>query len=350
MGAESTVASESSTTSVNAVEVGGGTNVSEATTTQSSLANQRIDFTDADPILRGLQLIGDERTNSLTLIGTPRQIEIATAQMIQLDVRRRQVAINLRVIDVNLGDDESFGTSFSFGVNDTAVTQAGGLGFINFVGSGNPLGIAREFLAQVDASIQNNSAEIVTDPTLVVQEGQPAAVQLTQEVVTNIETELETTEVGVIRTVTFEKEDAGLNLQIQVDRIDDNGFVNLAVAPSISAPTGSFNVGDDRATLLAKRELTSGQVRVRDGQTLVLSGIIQESDRVTATKVPILGDIPLLGALFRSTNNESIRRELIVLLTPEVIDDSDASVYGYSYTPGEDVQQLLQERRNELMP
>ena len=350
MGAESTVSSESTTTSVNAVEVGGGTNVSEATTTQSSLANQRIDFTDADPILRGLQLIGDERTNSITLIGTPRQIEIATAQMIQLDVRRRQVAINLRVIDVNLGDDESFGTSFSFGVNDTAVEQIGGLGFINFVGSGNPLGIAREFLAQIDASIQNNSAEIVTDPTLVVQEGQTAAVQLTQEVVTNIDTEVETTEVGVLRTVTFEKEDAGLNLQIQVDRIDDNGFVNLAVAPSISAPTGSFTVGDDRATLLAKRELTSGQVRVRDGQTLVLSGIIQESDRVTATKVPILGDIPLLGALFRSTNNESIRRELIVLLTPEVLDDSDASVFGYSYTPGEDVQQLLQERRNELLP
>ncbi|MEL6554312.1 MAG: AMIN domain-containing protein [Cyanobacteria bacterium J06621_11] len=350
MGAESTVASESSTTSVNAVEVGGGTNVSEATTTQSSLANQRIDFTDADPILRGLQLIGDERTNSLTLIGTPRQIEIATAQMIQLDVRRRQVAINLRVIDVNLGDDESFGTSFSFGVNDTAVQQNGGLGLINFVGSGNPLGIANEFLAQVEASIQNNSAEIVTDPTLVVQEGQTAAVQLTQEVVTNIETEIETTEVGVIRTVTFEKEDAGLNLQIQIDRIDDNGFVNLAVAPSISAPTGSFSVGDDIATLLAKRELTSGQVRVRDGQTLVLSGIIQESDRVNTRKVPILGDIPLLGALFRSSTNESIRRELIVLLTPEVIDDSDASVYGYSYTPGEDVQQLLQERRNELLP
>ncbi|MEL6901221.1 MAG: AMIN domain-containing protein, partial [Cyanobacteria bacterium J06606_4] len=78
MGAESTVASESTTTSVNALDVGGGTNVSEATTTQSSLANQRVEFTDADPLLRGLQIIGDERTNSLTLIGTPRQIEIAT--------------------------------------------------------------------------------------------------------------------------------------------------------------------------------------------------------------------------------------------------------------------------------
>ncbi|MGB3787211.1 MAG: AMIN domain-containing protein [Phormidesmis sp.] len=344
MGAESAVSSESSVTSVNAVEVGDGTDVTESTTTQSSLTNQRVDFADADPLLRGLQIIGDERTNSLTLIGTPRQIEIASAQMIQLDIRRRQVAVNLRVIDVNLNDSDSFGSRFSFGLGDTTVTQNNGLGIINFGAAGGALGIARQFLAQLEASIQSSNAKIVTDPTLVIQEGQTAAVQLTQEVVTNITTDIETTEVGFLRTVTFEKEDAGLNLQVQIDRIDDNGFVTLAVAPSISAPTDSFNVEGNEAVLLANRQLTSGQIRVRDGQTLVLSGIIQESDRTTASKVPILGDIPLLGALFRSTDRENIRRELIVLLTPQVMNDSDESVYGYSYTPGEDVQQLLENK------
>ncbi len=344
MGAESAVSSESSVTSVNAVEVGDGTDVTESTTTQSSLTNQRVDFADADPLLRGLQIIGDERTNSLTLIGTPRQIEIASAQMIQLDIRRRQVAVNLRVIDVNLNDSDSFGSRFSFGLGDTTVTQNSGLGIINFGAAGGALGIARQFLAQLEASIQSSNAKIVTDPTLVIQEGQTAAVQLTQEVVTNITTDIETTEVGFLRTVTFEKEDAGLNLQVQIDRIDDNGFVTLAVAPSISAPTDSFNVEGNEAVLLANRQLTSGQIRVRDGQTLVLSGIIQESDRTTASKVPILGDIPLLGALFRSTDRENIRRELIVLLTPQVMNDSDESVYGYSYTPGEDVQQLLENK------
>lgn len=342
MGAESAVSSESSVTSVNAVEVGGGTDVTESTTTQSALTNQRIDFADADPLLRGLQVIGDERTNSLTLIGTPRQIEIASSQMIQLDIRRRQVAVNLRVIDVNLNDSDSFGSQFSFGLGDTAVTQTNGIGLINFGAAGGAIGIARQFLAQLEASILSSNAKIVTDPTLVIQEGQTAAVQLTQEVVTNITTDIETTEVGIIRTVTFEKEDAGLNLQVQIDRIDDNGFVTLAVAPSISAPTDSFNVGSEQAVLLANRQLTSGQIRVRDGQTLVLSGIIQESDRTTATKIPILGDIPLLGALFRSTDRENIRRELIVLLTPQVMSDMDESVFGYSYEPGEDVQQLLE--------
>ena len=356
MGAESTVSGESSTTSVNAVEVGGGTNGSEATTTQSTLANQRVDFTDADPLLRGLQIIGDERTNSLTLIGTPRQIEIATAQIVQLDIRRRQVAINLRVIDVNLGATDSFSSSFGTqsGTTELSFNNGGdiGTGVIDFASS-NVLGtLASGFLPRIEAAVKNDQAKIVTDPTLVVQEGQTAAVQLTQEVVTNITTDVQVTEGVVVTTTNFETEDAGLNLQVQIERIDDNGFVNLSVAPSISAPAGTFQTSsnlEDVAVLLARRQLTSGQIRVRDGQTLVLSGIIQETDRTTVSKVPILGDIPLLGALFRSTSDVNERRELVVLLTPEVIDDSDESVYGYSYTPGEDVQQLIENRQQDQL-
>ena len=382
MGAETAVSRDRIVTSVNAVEVGSGTDVTETqSTTESRVENQRAEFEDANPLLRGLQVIGDERTNSLTLVGTPRQIEIASSQLIQLDLRRRQVAINLRVVDVNLDALDAFGTSFSFRSGDASFLQTGGVGLINFgtsvftndgenievfdsvtpsgtglnpsqVGLGiapifgaTPFNLITSFLSQLQAVVTNGQAKIVTDPTLVVQEGQTAAVQLTQEVVTNITIDRETTDAGILTTTTFQKEDAGLNLQVQIDRIDDNGFVNLAVAPSISAPTGVFQVGDTgTATLLSERQLTSGQVRVRDGQTLVLSGIIQESDRTTSTKVPILGDIPLLGALFRSTNRDTDRRELIVLLTPQIIDDSDSSVYGYSYEPGEDVQELLDNR------
>ena len=350
MGAESTVSSESSTTSVNALEVGGGTNVSEATTTQSALANQRVDFADADPLLRGLQVIGDERTNSLTLIGTPRQIEIATAQMVQLDVRRRQVAINLRVIDVNLDATDNFTSSFSLGTGTTGIFQQSGSGIIDFNFAGGVAGLASSFLPRLEASVTNGTGKVITDPTLVVQEGQTAAVQLTQEVVTNLTREETVDDAGrLTETITVQKEDAGLNLQVQVDQIDDNGFVNLAVAPSISAPTGEFQADGGFIALLSRRQLTSGQIRIRDGQTLVLSGIIQESDRTSVNKVPILGDIPLLGALFRSTTDTSERRELIVLLTPQVISDADDSVYGYSYSPGEDVQQLL-ENRQESQP
>ncbi|NEP19143.1 MAG: AMIN domain-containing protein [Leptolyngbya sp. SIO4C1] len=368
MGAESAVSRERLVTSVNAVEVGEGADITESqTTTEARIENQRVDYVDTSPLLRGLQAIGEERTNSITLIGTPRQIQIATAQLTQIDLRRRQVAVNVRVIDVDLNALDRFGTSFSFGVGDIGFLGTAGSGVINFgddtpasgtLSPTGPLGtpilpnapgafqFASQFLLQLQAVVTNGQAKILTDPTLVVQEGQTAAVQLTEEVITNIEIEREGIGDELVSTVTFEKEDAGLNLQVQIERIDDNGFVTMSVAPSISAPVGTFDIDvfGGQAVLLSDRQLSSGQIRVRDGQTLILSGIIRENDRVDVSKVPILGDLPLIGALFRSTSRQNQRQEVIVLLTPQILDDSDESVYGYSYTPGEDVQELLEDR------
>ncbi|MEO1402482.1 MAG: AMIN domain-containing protein [Cyanobacteria bacterium J06635_1] len=368
MGAESAITRERLVTSVNAVEVGeGDAGITETqTTTESRIENQRVEYQDADPLLRGLQVIGDERTNSVTLIGTPRQVQIATSQLTQLDLRRRQVAVNVRVIDVNLSAIDRFGTSFSFGLGDVGVLGTAGQGIINFgdntpnsgtlnaapgllglpivPGGGGAFDVASQFLLQLQAVVTNGQAKIITDPTLVVQEGQTAVVQLTEEVVTDID--IENSDIGdsLVQTIEFETEPAGLNLQVQIERIDDNGFVTLSVAPSITAPVDTFDTGEGVITLLSDRQLSSGQIRVRDGQTLILSGIIQETDQVSVQKVPILGDLPLLGALFRSTSRSNERQEVIVLLTPQIIDDSDQSVFGYSYTPGEDVQELLEDR------
>jgi type IV pilus assembly protein PilQ len=378
LGAESAVSRERLVTNVNAVVVADG--VAPVTETQTSTVEQleinRVDYEDSPSILRGLQVIADERTNSVTLVGRADLVAMATQQLTNIDIRRRQVAINVKVIDVNLNALDAFGTSFSFSAGNFDVLQTGGVGVINF-GSGfsapagaggvpgstpfgirnqgtldengffdrfgnTPFGILSNFLAQLTATIQNGNAKIITDPTLIVQEGQQASVGLTADVVTNVTVDFTET-AGVSReTRQFQIESAGLILQINVNRIDDNGFVSLSVAPSISAPSGQvFDAGDGNIVLLSRRSLSSGQVRVRDGQTLLLSGIIQEAERVSTTKVPILGDIPILGALFRSTVTNNQRQELIILLTPQIIDDSDQSVFGYRYSPSEEVQEIL---------
>ena len=204
------------------------------------------------------------------------------------------------------------------------------------------------FLSALRSQIQSGNAKILTDPTLVVQEGQSATVNLTQEVVGNVRSESETSEGVRTTTVTAEIKQAGLVLNIRVERIDDNGFITLAVNPTVTAIGGQQNIVVDNDTnqiaLLTVRNLNSGQIRLRDGQTLILSGIIQDSDRTTVSKVPILGDIPILGALFRSTNRVNQRQEVIVLLTPQILDDSAGSSFGYSYTPGQNARQLLERR------
>jgi len=83
---------------------------------------------------------------------------------------------------------------------------------------------------------------------------------------------------------------------------------------------------------------------MRDGQTLILAGIIQESDRSSVTKVPILGDIPILGALFRSSSTTRQRNEVIVLVTPQILDDSEQAGWGYNYVPGQEAREILEDR------
>jgi type IV pilus assembly protein PilQ len=410
-------------------------------------------------LLRGLSVSADQRLNAVTLIGEPRRIEIASALLTQLDLRRRQVAVNVKIVDVNLLGTDAVNSSFSFGIGDgffvvdqgAAVFNYGGIrpptaaqttgstitppvianpfanatvfqdpntpltlpglgsrivtvnrpggpgveiqqaGAATVVGGAplvtldNPLtpGIVgvtagsdtivtfnpdgtvtatagqpgtvqfglpslfqypKRLLAALQAQITSGNAKILTDPTLVVQEGQVATVNLTQEVFGGFRSSVQTDPTTNLTTQVNEPiiKNAGLILQINVQRIDDNGFVTLTVNPTVSAIGGSQNTPQGQITLIQQRQLESGQIRLRDGQTLILSGIIQESDRTTVSKVPFLGDIPLLGALFRSTTRNNSRQEVIVLLTPQIIEDAMGSSFGYNYTPGRDARQILE--------
>ncbi|BAY74763.1 type II and III secretion system protein [Nostoc linckia NIES-25] len=468
LGAESAVSRERQVTSVNAVPVGSGAApiTQTQTTTETRLETQRAEFKDSNPLLRGLQALGDERTNSLTLIGPPRLVEMAMSQLTQLDIRRRQVVVNVKIIDVNLLNTQDYNTSFSFGIGNNYFTNDGGAASLNFGGSrpatraeasssvtstpviqnpvtgtpfldpnssvaipgttpgtvvvdangnitrvANPgsgnfyqpvaptntnplqpgftnitpatdniikinadgtssvtqgtLGTAttalpslfqfpKRLLASLQAQVQNGNAKILTDPTLIVQEGQTANVNLTQEVVGNIKREIVRDSNLATETISAEKDRVGLTLAVKVERIDDNGFVSLSVAPVVKAPQApaTINVGgggSQQIFLVSERSLNSGSIRLRDGQTLILSGIIQDSDRTSVSKIPILGDLPLIGSLFRSTNRSNQRNEVIVLLTPQIMDDSENSSYGYNYTPSPQVRQML-ERRGLKLP
>jgi type IV pilus assembly protein PilQ len=423
--------------------------------------------------LDGLLGSVDPRLNSINLTGEPRQVEIATTLLTQLDARRRQVAVNVKVVDVNLSNTETFNSSFSFGVDDTYFVQDQGAatlrfgtssppttdqfnsptgrvsnppvipnpfsGSDTFVDLGNTVGIPgtepgtirinnvtgqlevlqnpgtgqffqrtpavsqnpfqtgivdftratdniitvtqdpetgaitqtlsrgtpgdatsaiaslfqypKRFLAQLNSQIVSGNAKILTDPTLVVQEGQNAEVKLTETVVESVQSQVDP-ESGV-RTTTPVLAEAGLTLNVNIQGIDDNGFVSLSVSPVVAAPGNqvefdSGNGAQNVLTLLNRRELRSGLIRLRDGQTLILSGIIQESDRTVVSKVPLLGDIPLLGALFRSTDNIKERAEVVILLTPQIIDDDPRSQYGYNYNPGSAASELLQKQGFEV--
>jgi type IV pilus assembly protein PilQ len=376
LGAESAVSAEPKITRVTIEVIGKEEGKKSQSAEDTNLVAQRIKFVDSVPLLRGLQVSGDERTNTLTLIGTPKLVEMAISQVVPLDVRRRQVVINVKIIDVNLLGIQDSNSSFSFGLGNNYFTSDGGAATFNFGGSrpatrsevannlsgGTPVTsnltaalpslykFPKRLLASLQAQVQSGNAKILTDPTLIVQEGQTADVQLTQDVIGDIQRTITDTPGGSREERRITKEPVGLKLAVVVERIDDNGFVSLQVSPQVKSPAGTADTGTGQIILVSTRAITSGTIRLRDGQTLILSGIIQDQDQTTISKLPILGDIPLLGSLFRKSNKTNERREVIVLLTPQIMDDSERSSYGYNYNPSPQVRQILERRGLNVQP
>ena len=202
------------------------------------------------------------------------------------------------------------------------------------------------FYAYLEAQIVSRNAKTLAQPTLLVQEGQKASVETGQDYVVNVERD-ENGDTGTT-TYTYEKETAGLSLDLNVDKIDDNGFVTLNVNPSVSIPVpASQSPGADTGGVqifnLNKRDLKSGSIRLRDGQTLILTGVVSEQQIEEVSKWPILGDLPLLGSLFRSRGSTRIKDELVILVTPRVLDDDQGGVFGYGYQPAtKPATQLMQ--------
>ncbi|MFN7464112.1 MAG: secretin N-terminal domain-containing protein [Pseudanabaena sp.] len=308
----------------------------------------------ASPLLKGLQVIAEERGNSLTLIGSPKQVEFAEAQLARLDIRKRQVVINVRVVEINLNSgtalpNQTVTGNIDFTGGNPTITQTAGNVLGLSLTSAAPITLPTSLLATITASVTSGQGKVLTDPSLTVQEGESASISLTEKVVTENTINITAPTGGSTvptRTQTIKTEDVGLSLNISLARVDDNGFINLSISPAVTAIIGQTNLGTGElagsfASILSKRTLNSGQIRLRDGQTLILSGIIRDSERQATSKVPILGDIPILGALFRSEATTSNRSEVVIVVTPRVIDDSQNANWGYTYQPGPETQKVI---------
>jgi type IV pilus assembly protein PilQ len=232
-----------------------------------------------------------------------------------------------------------------------------------------------EFFSFLQAQIVSRNAKVLASPTLILSEnpeliegganvgggglgGQagdtsglsPATIGRTRanesfvtvgrQVVSAYEV-TNTENVGTTCEPTFST--AGLTFGARVSKIDDNGFVTFTLSPAISGVVDQQPVpGCGFIDILRLRRLDTGSVRVRDGQTLILTGVISDEDNQEVSKWPILGDLPLVGQFFRKTNGARLKNELVILVTPRIIDDEQGGTYGYGYTPStQDARRLI---------
>ena len=182
----------------------------------------------------------------------------------------------------------------------------------------------------MQAAIESSGAKTLAQPTLLVQEGQEAEVVTGTSVITSVER----TESNNMSSFSYKRANAGLTVKVAVSKIDDNGFISLRLEPSVSVPEPAGRSEGVPIFNIQARTLNSGSVRLRDRQTLVLTGVIQDGDREVITKWPFLGDLPLIGQLFRASGSSRTKSELVILVTPSIIDDESGGSYGYGYKPG----------------
>jgi type IV pilus assembly protein PilQ len=446
----------------NEVRTAVSTGISQANAVATSNTSSTTEFTtttdvksygaDTGPLL-GLLVTTDPRLATITLVGEPRVVTVAESYLRQLDLRQRQVALSVKILDVSLGNNATIDNSFAvrwgnnFIVNDQGQmvgafnsllpprTDAFGRSYpndvtfeideqgritaeaptgINVSGGAqrgtspypsqpdasifkeatkrNP-GLAynrNNFYNFVNATIRSSNTKVLASPTLILSEnaeelrkgedtqainiaslssggsgsggsgggdsnatiGRTKAnesyVTVGEQVITNYTVTSGTQGNG--NSCQPEFGIAGLTFGARVSKIDDNGFVTFSMSPAITAALRQQVVaGCGPIDILAVRRLDTGSARVRDGQTLIMTGVISDADRQEVSKWPILGDVPIIGQFFRSSNNNRAKRELVILVTPRIINDSEGGNFGYGYQPGtNDSRRLLADPNSPL--
>ena len=186
--------------------------------------------------------------------------------------------------------------------------------------------------------ISNGKGRVLSDPKILISNGKKSKIELTSSYVKKVTSQYQDTNSSAIPTVqkTYDiAEDLGIEIEIQ-PFISPDGYVTLNIKPTYSTikeqiteprtlttSLGTSTIVNDLvATLIDKRELNLQNVRIKDGETMVIAGMLKETETKDIDKMPFLGDLPLIGMFFRSTSSKKEKSELVIMLTPKIIKDT----------------------------
>jgi type II secretory pathway component GspD/PulD (secretin) len=286
-------------------------------------------------VLRGgpMTFIANQMNNTLTMIGTAELIDQAEKMLYDVDIRLPQVAIQVSIVQV----DENRNKGFRVGFNSNAPGQGNFQGrnggfffnggsstiFLSKNGTGANTTGSKSLLEnlQFNSTFNLTKGKLLANPTVIALSGRNASINVTRQIFAGnqvIAIPGTTVPGGALSQPLLTN--VGIQLNI-TPTVDSEGTVRLSLSPSVSAPSGSVDAGaSGTITLTSNSNLSVQDVRVQDGETLVLGGLIQELSTAGVAKFPFLSDIPIIGALFRANQtNTTTRSELLILVTPHII-------------------------------
>lgn len=189
--------------------------------------------------------------------------------------------------------------------------------------------------------LENKKGRVLANPRIMITNGQTSKIDLSSDYVKSVTSQIIPGSITnqTSRTYTIGTDD-GIVVEI-VAFISPDGYVTLNIKPQYSTvkdkvwtPTsdGKGVSTDLAATLLQRRNLDLKNIRIKDGETLVIGGMIREDEQKNVSKFPVLGDLPGIGMFFRNTNTEKTKQELVIMLTPKIIKESEDIVNKPSVT------------------
>ncbi len=323
-----------------------------STTTDQSETSVKVYGATIGPLV-GLIATTDERLQTVTMVGEKYLIDLANGFLEKLDIKQKQVALSVKVLDVNMSDKNSSMKDFGGKLDDAFIIGNQGKiksAFGSFLpvfpeGDSDPTTNPgskfrnQSFFGLLEASIENGSTKVLASPTLLLSESSGSAGDGSSigrkvgnegfvEIGDKVPVDATKSEGG---SCTYSFETVGVKLGAKILGIDQNNYVTFTMTPIVTGISGSFNiVGCGSVSKINNRRLDTGAIRIKDGETLVLTGVIQETDIDTTYKYPIIGDLPIIGGLFRSKQSSIDKRELIILVTPKVLDDRTSNIADYN--------------------
>ena len=264
-----------------------------------------------------------ENTNTLLLSASPKYFQIVSDMITELDKTPPQVLVQVLLAEVTLSDTTKLGAEWTYThkpnnlESGTVGTKFGVAG--DFATNGGfQVSVTGSEVSFFLRALQNTGrVEELSRPQILTSDNEPAQVKVGQNVPWIQNSRIDAATGAIINTIAYQQ--IGITLDV-TPRISPQGFVKLTVKPSIQtvgASTVQLSTGLN-ATVFNTRDACT-VVTVQDGHTIILGGLITTRDETQEQKVPILGDIPWLGGLFKNTTKVKQRTELLIILTPRIL-------------------------------
>ncbi len=261
----------------------------------------------------------DSRTNSLLLRDTAEALRDTERWLKALDLPLEQVELAAHIVTINEEHLRELGVNWGTSPAEV-MTQALRNPLLDIpLAVGNPAFRAGVTLGQVSGELlnlelsaleQENQIEIIASPRLFTSHQQTASIKQGTEIPYEVKS-------GNSGATAIEFKEAVLGMEV-TPVVLGNGRIQLKLRLSQNLPGRSLSIGDNQVLSIDKQEIET-QVTLRDGETLALGGIFQQQRSQSEKRVPLLGDLPLLGNLFRQQSDEQKKKELVIFITPRLV-------------------------------